>query len=121
MQRLTSVLNKLAIIIIVPKGSKHRLVRVVILLPNQGLEVLGGFRTVIYAGSLVTRQEIEPRNVRTKRHLREEVMDNVKVGNPVQEEVANRAKEVTVHRGGSTTGERPHSAAIVWQLGVSMM
>ena len=57
----------------------------------------------------------------TERHLGEEVVDDVEVGNTVEEEVAHCAEEVTVDGSSSTAGVRPLLIAVVGQLGVGVV
>lgn len=99
----TLILDELAVIVTLPKGVEGIPVVVSVVLADKGLEVLGSLLAVI------------------ERHLGEEVVDDVIVGDIVEEEASLPSEEGTVDGAGGATLERPLSLAVMRETLISVV
>jgi len=99
----TLILNKLAVIVALPKSIERITIIVCVVLANERLEVLRGLFTVI------------------EWHLREEVVDDVIVCDVVEEETTLPPKERSVDSARCTTLEAPFTLAVVRKALVGVM
>ena len=99
----TLILNKLAIVVALPERVERIAIIVSVMLTNERLEVLGGLLAVI------------------EWHLREEVVDDVVVGDIVKEESPLPPEEGTVDGASGATLEAPLALAIMGEALVGVV
>lgn len=102
-ENITLVLDELAEVVGIPEGLEHGSIGVSVVLADKLLEVLSSLGSVVEG------------------HLGEEVVDDVVVGDVVEEETSLPAEEVTVDGSGGTTLEGPFLLAVVGEHGVGVV
>jgi len=100
---ITFVLHELACVVVIPECLEGGLVGEGVVVTDEFLEVLSGFGPVV------------------ERHLREEVVDDMEVGNIVEEEASLPAQEVSVNGSCSPTLEVPLLSTVVGHNWISMV